>query len=241
MSTDLVLRREDLVHNPTPRLPICLVLDCSPSMSGETRYGSSVEQTNPRPIDELNSGIELFFNSIKEDEIAQFSAEICLVAFSGVAEKVLDFDNIARIEPPVLQLEMSKGGTSIGTAVNLAIELLEERKSEYQEVGVDFYEPWLVLMTDGHPTDDSHNDSSINVSKLVLESRLQVFPIGIGHGVDMDVLKLFSPKRDPLRLKGLRFREFFEWLSKSVSNTSQSIPGEEIPLDIEGIKGWGAL
>ena len=57
----------------------------------------------------------------------------------------------------------------------------------------------------------------------------------------MGVLAQFSPKRPPLKLQGLKFREFFAWLSKSVSKTSQSTPGESVKLDVDGIKGWGEL
>ena len=71
--------------------------------------------------------------------------------------------------------------------------------------------------------------------------KLTIFPIGIGNSADMNVLKRFSPKRDPLKLKGLNFKEFFEWLSKSVSRVSQSTPGETVQLDLGGIKGWGEL
>jgi uncharacterized protein YegL len=84
-------------------------------------------------------------------------------------------------------------------------------------------------------------DIAQDVKKLVLDKRLTVFPIGVGDGADMQVLSLFSPKRPPLKLKGLRFKEFFEWLSKSVAATSQSTPGEKIKLDTEGIQGWGEL
>lgn len=62
----------------------------------------------------------------------------------------------------------------------------------------------------------------------------------IAHA-DMKALAEFSPMRSPLKLKGLKFREFFEWLSQSVSTTSQSIAGESISLDFEGIKGWAEL
>ena len=48
MDERYVLRQEDLVENPTARVPICLVLDVSGSMDGE-------------PIRELNEGVELFF------------------------------------------------------------------------------------------------------------------------------------------------------------------------------------
>jgi uncharacterized protein YegL len=241
MANDLILRRQDLITNPTPRVPICLVLDCSPSMSGEVSMGSSVQQTNPRPIDELNEGINVLFNAIKEDEVAKYSAEIAIVAFSELVEEILDFDSITRVNPPIVDLETQHGGTSIGKGVDLALTLLDRRKKEYQDAGVDYFQPWLVLMTDGQPTDMTHINVSGHVADLVNQKRLTVFPIGIGEGADMDVLAMFSPKRPPLRLKGLRFKEFFEWLSKSVSVTSQSTPGEKIPLDTEGIKGWGEL
>ncbi|MBF0201024.1 MAG: VWA domain-containing protein [Desulfamplus sp.] len=241
MGKNLLLRREDLITNPTPRVPVCLVLDCSPSMSGEVAKGAAVEQTSPRPIDELNSGIELFFKSIKEDEVARYSAEVAVVRFSGVAETVLDFDSIGGMEPPVITIDGLRGGTSIGGGVSLALSLLEARKNEYQEAGVDYYQPWIVLMTDGRPTDETHTEVSRRVADMVEKRRLTIFPIGIGRSADMEVLSLFSPRRSPLRLKGLCFSQFFEWLSRSVSVTSQSMPGETIPLDTEGIKGWGEL
>lgn len=241
MANDLILRKKDLIENPSPRVPICLVLDCSPSMSGEKRLGSVIEQTNPRPIDELNQGVQIFFNTVGEDVVTRYSAEVSVVAFSGSSEVILDFDSLDRVDPPSLDLEMGHGGTSIGKAVELAINLLDRRKAEYQEAGVDYFQPWIVLMTDGQPTDDTHVEAAKEVSNRVMAKKLVIFPIGIGDGADMDVLTKFSPKRPPLKLKGLNFKQFFEWLSRSVVATSQSTPGESIPLDVEGIKGWAEL
>ena len=125
----------------------------------------------------------------------------------------MDFDSIIRVTPPTVELDMEYGGTSIGTAVELALSLLDKRKEEYKDAGVDHFQPWLVLMTDGQPTDDTHETISKEVSKRVKKKALSVFPIGIGKGADMEVLSMFSPTRAPLKLKGLRFNEFFEWLS----------------------------
>ncbi len=229
MDNNLLVRLEDLVNNPTARVPVCLCLDTSGSMDGQ-------------PINELNEGVRLFYEAIKEDETALYSAEISIVTFGGNnAECIADFASL-ELQPNAPKL-LASGMTPMGEAVNMALDLLERRKDEYKDRGVDYYQPWLVLMTDGEPNGDkSELSRAINRTvELVNQKKLTVFPIGIGAYADMNVLEQFSPKRPPLKLQGLKFREFFAWLSKSVSKTSQSTPGESVKLDVEGIKGWGEL
>lgn len=221
---DLVIREQELIDNPTARVPICLVLDTSGSMSGDK-------------INELNEGIRLFYDAILNDNFAKYSAEIAIVTFGGNVRKILDFSSIEKQDVPILT---AYGNTPMEEAVNLALDLLEQRKKEYSNAGVDYYQPWMVLMTDGCP-DVVPSRSAQRTRELIENRKLTIFPIGIGPDADLNTLRMFSPKRDPLRLKGLRFKDFFEWLSKSVSRVSQSIPGERIELDIEGIKGWGEL
>lgn len=232
MEQNILVRMQDLVENPTARVPVCLCLDTSGSMSG-------------LPIDELNKGIQLFYDAIKEDEIASCSAEISIVTFDSRAQCIEDFANIDRqqnVKPLV-----AGGLTYMGEGVNLALDLLERRKQEYKSKGVDYYQPWLVLMTDGAPNGSQEEfDRAVQrTTNLVKNKKLTVFPIGIGSGADMKVLKQFSPNRAPLRLRGLRFKEFFKWLSASVSATSQSIISERVQLDTESIfkndGGWGEI
>lgn len=224
-----LMGKDDLINNPTARVPICLCLDVSASMMGN-------------PINELNRGVKLFYDSIKNDEIASYSAEISIVTFgkNGV-ECIADFLSMCiSPDPPILT---ANGLTPMGEAVNMALDLLEQRKQAYKIAGVDYYQPWLVLMTDGIPNGKASELSRAiaRTADLVNNRKLTVFPIGIGNDADMGVLARFSPKRVPLRLQGLKFCEFFAWLSKSVSTTSQSIPGESIKLDLEGIGDWGDL
>lgn len=224
---NMMLRVEDLVNNPTARVPVCLCLDVSSSMGGE-------------PIDELNKGVCLFYNAIREDETALYSAEISIVTFGGSkAECIADFASL-EIQPTPPELEAS-GMTPMGEAVNMALDLLERRKGEYREKGVDYYQPWLVLMTDGEPNGDSEELARAikRTCDLVCSKKLTIFPIGIGSNADMRILSEFSPERAPLKLQGLKFKDFFSWLSKSVSKTSQSMPGESVKLDT--VKGWGTL
>lgn len=254
MDYNTILRIEDLVNNPTPRVPICLCLDTSGSMgavegdcvaTGDTVFEDgrtwNIVTGGTSRIDELKKGVELFYEAIRDDEMAVYSAEICIVTFDNKATCVLDFANIERQE--VIPEFQSVGDTAMGEGVNLALDLLEKRKQEYKDKGVDYYQPWLVLMTDGVP---NGNPSVLSraikrTADLVNEKKLTVFPIGIGNETDMSTLSSFSPKRPALKLQGLKFQEFFTWLSKSVSKTSQSTPGENVKLDLEGIKGWAEL
>lgn len=224
MGNDLIVRQQDLVENPSARVAICLVLDTSGSMIGA-------------PIHELNEGVNLFFNAILNDDVARYSAEISVVTFGGSVETVLDFMSVERQARPTLS---AAGLTPMGGAIVEALNLLQARKEEYKRAGVDFYQPWMVLMTDGAPTDDI-SLAATKISELVKARKLTVFPIGIGAEADMSTLGKLSPTRPPLRLKGLSFPEFFEWLSKSVSKVSQSTPGEDVPLDIGGIAAWGSV
>ncbi len=127
-----------LANNPTKRVPVCLCLDISVSMDGE-------------PIEQLNKGIELFYEAINNNEQAKQAVEVCIVTFGETVRVDQDFKDIDDELPP----RFSAGGvTPMGEAVNRAMDLLEDRKREYKENGIEYFQPWLVLITDGAPTDD---------------------------------------------------------------------------------------
>jgi uncharacterized protein YegL len=226
-NNSMKIRVEELLLNPTNRVPIALCLDASGSMAGE-------------PMQELNNGVQLFFESLRADPIAKASAEVAIVVFSDEAQVLLYFQGLGGLASPP-QIACTGGSTNLGGGVNLALDQLETRKQDYKRAGVDYFQPWLVLMTDGQPTTTEHLGAGPRACELEAQGKLVVFPIGIGPNADMAVLAMFSRKRPPLRLKGLNFRQFFEWLSKSVVRVSQSRPGEKVSLDLEGIKGWGEL
>lgn len=230
IAPQLTIRQKDLVNNPMARLPVTLLLDTSGSMLSDNRIG------------ELNEGIKLFFHSILEDEVTRYSVEISIITFGRVVTKVLDFANADRQVDDFqknmpLTVKNITDGTPMGEAVELAIKLLNERKSEYKTAGVEYYQPWLVLMTDGQPTDNINNGVTLT-SSLVETGKLSLFPIAIGAGANLIELARFSPKRTPLKLKGLNFREFFEWLKESAKSTSQSTPGQSINL---APPGWASV
>ena len=254
MSDDRMrIRQEDLIHNPSNRVPIVLCLDVSGSMgtieSGEYQdLGHTTimdgQTSGPVPggrsrIAELNEGLKLFVEAVKQDPVACASVEMCIVTFSDQAAVEQDFQTLGNAVPG--DIAAGGGSTNLGAGVNLALDLLEARKREYKRVGIDYFQPWLVLMTDGQPTTDDHVAAGKRARNLEEAGKLVVFPVAIGKGAELATLRIFSGKNQPLRLKGLNFRNFFQWLSKSVSRVSQSRPGEKIGLDLNGIKGWAEI
>jgi uncharacterized protein YegL len=228
--TALTIREQDLIENPSPRLPVALLLDCSGSMTIDNRIG------------ELNDGVEMFFNSVLADEITRYSVELSVILFGGTVETILDFANIERQveefkKKMPMKVKHTNDGTPMGEAVELGLRLLQKRKDEYKAYAIQFYQPWLVIMTDGQPTDNITN-ASILTTELVDKKKLSLFPIAIGAGANLQKLGQFSAKRKPLTLKGLNFREFFEWLKESAKSTSLSTPGQSVNLpDI----GWATV
>ncbi len=223
------IKDRDLFDNPTARIPVAIVLDCSPSMSGEVSWGAPVQQTNPSPIEELNAGVALFYRDVCADDISASSAEMAVIAYADTPEVVRPFQPADDRDIP--QLQVMGSGTDIGSAVREALRLLDDRKREYKEAGLDYYQPWLVLMTDGQPTHGPTMEAAEEVRKRVSDRKLVTFPVGIGTGADMAILQMFmGDGRSPFRLDGLNFKPFFKWLSASISNTGASTPGEDLTV-----------
>ena len=115
------------------------------------------------------------------------------------------------------------GGTPLGTAINLSLDCIENRKKEYKQKGVQYYQPWLVVMSDGRPGSEKQREmarAKLRTEELTQNRKLVLLSIGIGDKADMEFMKALSKSCG--RLKDMRFRDFFIWLSQSVTSTSHS-------------------
>ena len=209
--------------NAAPRLAITLALDTSGSMSG-------------RPISELNKGLRLFYEQIRKAPHATDSAELCIVTFGhGGVTLAQNFAPLNRVEPPVLSAD---GLTPMGEAVELALNTLEARTKLYRRLGCSQHRPWLVLMSDGEPTDNIVSAASRSKS-MEASGMLSVYSVGV-RGANLNVLDQFSCKRQAMAMRDLGYVEFFDWLSRSTTIVSKSTPGcgDSDDLMDKNMRGW---
>jgi uncharacterized protein YegL len=228
-----LLDQAEFADNPEPRCPVVLLLDTSGSMRGA-------------PIDQLNEALKQFDQELKDDILASLRVEVAVIAFGGGVralgggqensgqdvgfDAAQAFTTVDLFAPPELK---ASGGTPMGQAVLRGLEMIRARKEIYKQNDLDYFRPWVFLITDGKPTDSW--EQAAEQARLE-ESRKGILMFGIGvEGADMETLARFTAEsRPPLKLRGLAFGELFQWLSRSLSAVAHSKPGEQVPLPPTG-------
>ncbi|PLX30430.1 MAG: hypothetical protein C0582_00715 [Alphaproteobacteria bacterium] len=199
------LKYPEFVENPEIRCPVVLLLDVSASMEGA-------------PIQALNAGLASFKYDIEEDEMASLRVEVGVLTFGADVKIIHDFSTIDRFTPPQLT---TQGKTPLGEAINMGLDMLEFRKKIYRDHGVQYYRPWVFLITDGAPTDDKWQEASKRIEEMERANKCYFFTIAV-EGADLETLEEIAPQnRPPLRLQDLKFEELFHWMSASVRRVSK--------------------
>jgi uncharacterized protein YegL len=220
----------EFAGNPEPRCPCVLLLDTSGSMGGQ-------------PLQELQAGLATYRDELFADDLAKKRVEIAIVTFGGTVSVAHNFATVDAFVPPVLE---ANGETPMGQAINTGLSLLDERKKDYHQNGIKYFRPWVFLITDGAPTDMNGTEWPNAVSRIREGERSRAFSffaVGV-EGANFGILTQLCATRQPLKLRGLRFRDLFAWLSNSQQQVSRSVPdtGESVPLENPtGPTGWAEV
>jgi uncharacterized protein YegL len=183
-------------------------------------------------IDEVNDGLRSLAVSLAEDDLARNRVDVTVIRFGGVAEQITGPVLARDFNAPTI----SVGGlTPMGGAVNLSLDSMEARRAEYRTNGVREYVPWIILFTDGYPTDNT-DLARQRVHELTEKRRLNFFGLGTSSA-DMETLAELCPNdRPPRQIRDGRWEDMFEWVSLNVSSASRATPGTSSPL--APASGW---
>ena len=187
-------REREIVVLPKLLCPCILLLDTSATMKGF-------------PIAALNDGLEVFQKEIQQDELTRERLEIAIITFGeGGVQVPQDFVTADQFQAPVLT---ASGNAPIGRAINLALDMLHDRKALYRKNHIRYYRPLVFMITCSNPSDEWQRAAR---RLHVEEKRREVVFFAIGAtGVSMHILAQISVRK-PLTLQGLKFTELILWL-----------------------------
>lgn len=213
----------EFAENPEPRCPCVLLIDVSGSMQGE-------------PMEALNAGLRVFHEDLQKDSLTMLRVEVAVVTFSSTVTMVQDFVTADLFQPSTLE---ASGLTHMGSGIMKALDMIQARKQDYKANSVAYYRPWIFLITDGAPQGEQEHIIAMatrRVHQADANKSVAFYTVGV-EGADMDQLRSIAPpSRQPLKLRGLSFRELFAWLSSSMTSISHSNPDDQVPLPPVG---WG--
>lgn len=206
------------VESPTNYEQKCccaLVLDVSSSMSGN-------------PINQLNNALQEFHSDIQANSTSANRLEIAVVEFCDVVQTLVDPSLVENFSMPILT---TKGTTALVDGVREGINIVRARKAWYKQTGQPYYRPWIILITDGAP--DAGQDVTGLAKEISQGAQMKdfhFFAIGV-QNANMSLLNAISDaSMPPAHLQGLKFNEFFDWLSASMGTVTNSKDGDKISL-----------
>lgn len=209
------------------RLPILILLDTSESMARVSNGG------NLSDIKRLQNGVRLLFKKLKKDMIAKDACDICIITFNSIAVVKQDFEPVCFQNQDNLTLEAS-GYTLMGQAINLGLNLLDKRLQYYQKSHISYYEPVLVIMSDGSPEGPDGTMKHIEIAMSAVDEihkRVQskrLFPIPVAIGKDgVNFMQYISNENFIYLDKQKDFNRFFEYLHRILRDSSNGTSSVE--------------
>ena len=190
------------------RLPVYLLLDTSGSMRGE-------------PIESVKAGLEAMVASLRQDPFALESVHISIITFDKDVNQLIPLTELENLQIPQIVTPES-GPTHLGQALEMLCKKVDIEVQRTTEDKKGDWMPLLFIMTDGKPSDiKKYNDIIPEVKKRNFGT---IIACAAGAKADTAPLKLLTDQVYSLdTTDSTTFRQFFKWVSASVSVGNRSI------------------
>ncbi|MBX9579000.1 MAG: VWA domain-containing protein [Gemmataceae bacterium] len=231
--------------NPEQQINLAVGIDVSGSMTVPCPADpANPEAATTTPLAEVLAAMPRFRDECAADPLLSLQLSVAAVTFSGTVG-VTPFRPVAEWQTPTA---VPGSGTALGEAVNRSLDLVIDRQAEAKEAGVPVRHSFVLVLTDG--ADNASRPGQVEaaarrIREMEAAGGFTFLPVGI-QDADLERLAVFSARRRPLRLKGLKFDALFNWLYRSVQDLSRSQPGDAVrlPLALHSAAnptGWAEL
>ncbi len=197
-----------------PHVACCLLVDTSQSMQSDGK------------IDQLNEALRTFKETVCQDPLSRMRVDVCVISFDSDVNIVTPFCPIMQFVPPTL---IASGVTSMGQGIRFALETVHEQVRKYHDAGVECFKPFILMITDGMPTDDITGIENLIATRegQGRYGHLRFHAFGV-KGSNMALLSRLTKR--VLVIDNNAFNEIFNWASRTMqiishSKTSDNITG----------------
>jgi uncharacterized protein YegL len=240
--------RTNLTTNGMPRLPVFFCLDTSASMNTIIRELSSrdIRSTSSgyadgrnvnyvtgsylvTRLDELKRGLEMLYEKLMSDYLTKYSVEISIITFDDVARCHLEISNLADVNIVRAKDLRTRDNTCMGEGLNMTLDILEECLHLYQEYGVDYYIPWLIIMSDGDPNGrEAEMQRAVNrIRDMVAKSNLVITALGVGESANRSDFSRLVPNNQIIMLRDAYMNKIFDNMIEQAKRKAYFLPADE--------------
>ncbi|MDR1169252.1 MAG: VWA domain-containing protein [Prevotellaceae bacterium] len=198
------------------RLPVYLLLDTSGSMQGE-------------PIESVKVGLESMIASLRQDPFALESVYISIITFDREVKQIIPLTELENLQLPEI-ITPDSGPTHLGAALEVLCQKVDTEVLLSTPDKKGDWMPLLFIMTDGKPSDlQKYNQMIPEIKKRHFGS---IIACAAGAKSDPKPLEQLTAQVYSLdTTDSATFRQFFKWVSASVSVGNRSIgASDEIQL-----------
>ena len=199
------------IINPSEHhMALVFLLDTSGSMGGA-------------PIAALNEGLNRFKAEVCQNAQTRDILDVAIIDFNSTYRIAQEFVPVEYMDEVCLT---ASGTTKMSPAIRAALEMVNERSRFYRRSGTEPYKPWIILISDGAPdADDDITVVAKEISEMESAGKVSFRSLGV-QGYDPKTLHTLCDGK-VLKLDGIDFSSFFDWVNKSMRSVSQSSPGEK--------------
>ncbi len=227
------LPENEFTRNTSDRIPVCIVIDHSGSMS------RCLKETRKSKLELVKEALEEnFINDFANDPKFRNRIELSIVVFEDRAKTILSFTPISNcVNNRSLDniLVSNRGSGDLAFGIESALNLLDKRIQQYDQNDINHDIPTIMICCDGAPSVDGNASRNYerltrNVKKMLdLESKeeLNIVPVYIELQEKTQdykfMKKLTNVYEGPVVLNGKNandFKQFFKIFRKSLSAAS---------------------
>jgi uncharacterized protein YegL len=190
------------------RLPVYILIQTSGAMRGE-------------PIESIKVGLEAMVASLRQDPFALESVYISIITFNREPEQILPLTELENLQIPEIKQPVA-AGTHLGEAIAFISKKVDQEVELTTPDKKGDWMPLLFIMCDGRASDIQIFNQSL--PELKSKHFGSIIACSVGSKTDHENLKKITDKIVSLETTDSgTFRQFFKWVSASVSIGNRSI------------------